>query len=158
MTASGAAMIYLVRHADAVSDEVDPARPLSAKGRDQVAKVCAVLRKSPGFRPAEFWHSPLARARETAELMAKGMGLPSPVLLRPGLEPDDDPEKVIPALEAEERSIAVVGHEPHLGVLASLMVHGPVLGGIYFPFQKAGVLALSRDGKRWRAEWLARGP
>lgn len=158
MSGRGGAVLYLVRHADAVSDEVDPARPLSAKGRDQVGRVCGLLRRHSGFCPAEFWHSPLARARETAELLAKGMELASPVLLKPGLEPDDDPEKVIPALEAETRSLAVVGHEPHLGILASLMVHGPVLGGIYYPFQKAGVLALTRGAKRWRAEWIARGP
>ena len=68
-------MILLMRHADAVSDEVDAVRPLSQKGRDQVARVCEVLRKVPGIDPDEIWHSPLVRSRETAELLAKGLGL-----------------------------------------------------------------------------------
>jgi phosphohistidine phosphatase len=151
-------MIYLIRHADAVSDEENPVRPLSPKGRDQVARVCAGLRKVPGFAPAEFWHSPLARAQETAELLAKGLPLSAPVLLKPGLEPEDDPARILAALEAESRDIAAVGHEPHLGILASLMVHGPSRAGVYYPFPKAGVLALSRDGKHWKSEWIVRSP
>jgi phosphohistidine phosphatase len=151
-------MIYLIRHADAVSDEVDPARPLSAKGREQVGGVCRILRKGSGFKPAEFWHSPLARSRETAELLRRGLGLPAPLVLTPGLEPDDDPGRVAAVLAAEKRDVAVVGHEPHLGVLAVLMVEGTPRAGIFYPFPKAGVLALSPDGKRWRPEWLVRAP
>ena len=149
-------MIYLMRHADAVSDEEDPARPLSAKGRGQVARVCAVLRVKTGFAPSEIWHSPLARARETAELLAQGLRLSAPLVLTDGLCPNDDPGKIAAVLETRQGDVAVVGHEPHLGVLASMLVHGPECAGVYYPFPKAGILALSREGKRWRAEWLVR--
>jgi phosphohistidine phosphatase len=151
-------MIYLMRHADAVSDEEDPARPLSARGREQVGAVCAALRKRAAFRPAEIWHSPLARSRETAELLARGLGLPAPRVLKPGLEPDDNPEGMAGLLAAEARDIAVVGHEPHLGILAALMVEGPSHPPFFYPFPKAGVLALARRGKRWKSEWLVRSP
>jgi phosphohistidine phosphatase len=151
-------MIYLMRHADAVSDEEDPLRPLSAKGRDQIARVCRNLAKGPGFAPAEVWHSPLARSRETAELLIGGLGLLSLLLLKPGLMPDNDPGPIAAALTAETRDIAVVGHEPHLGVLASLIVHGPRHRGIFFPFSKAGLLALSRNGERWESGWIVRSP
>jgi phosphohistidine phosphatase len=151
-------MIFLMRHADAVSDEEDPVRPLSRKGRDQVGRVCASLRKNTAFKPAEIWHSPLARSRETAELLAKGLGLKAPIMVVPGVSPDDDPTRIASVLDAAEMDIAVVGHEPHLGVLASIMVHGPDRAGIFYPFPKASVLALSRDGKRWRSEWLVRSP
>jgi phosphohistidine phosphatase len=149
-------MIYLIRHADAISDEVDPVRPLSARGHEQVAKVCDILAKRSGFEPREIWHSPLARARETAELLAKGLKLSVPVILRPGLEPDDDPSKIAAVLEKESGDIAVVGHEPHLGVLACHLVHGPSRAPMFFHFPKAGVLALSKDGLKWKPEWLAR--
>ena len=151
-------MIFLMRHADAVSDEENPVRPLSPKGRGQVARVCEALKKVPSFAPAEIWRSPLARSLETAELLAQGLQLKAPILLKPGMEPEDDPVKFLAALEAERRDIAVVGHEPFLGVLASLMVHGPSRAGVYYPFPKAGVLALIRDGKRWKSEWLVRSP
>ena len=112
-----------MRHADAVSDEVDPARPLSAKGRDQVARVCAALGAARGFNPSEIWHSPLARAQETAELLAQGLKLSAPLVLTSGLRPNDDPAPIAAVLESHKGDVAVVGHEPHLGVLASM--HGP---------------------------------
>jgi phosphohistidine phosphatase len=151
-------MIFLMRHADAVADEVNPVRPLSQKGREQVARVCAALRKNPGFRPGEIMHSSLERSRETAELLAKGLKLASPLVPTRGIEPDDDPRRIAAVLESSKGDVAVVGHEPHLGVLASLLVHGPERAGVYYPFPKAGVLALSRDGERWRSEWLVRSP
>jgi phosphohistidine phosphatase len=151
-------MIYLIRHADAVTAEEDPARPLSAKGRDQVARACEHLRKAAGFAPAELWHSPLARSRETAELLARGLGLDARVVLRRGLEPEDDPADVAEDLDSEKRSVAIVGHEPHLGVLASLMTRGPGRDAVYFHFQKSGILALGRRDGGWRAEWLLRAP
>lgn len=151
-------MIFLIRHADAISDEVNPVRPLSPRGHDQVDRVCEILSKNDSFAPVEFWHSPLARSRETATLLAKGLKLDVPILLKPGLEPDDDPSGVAALLRAEMRDIAVVGHEPHLGVLASMLVHGPKRGGVFYPFSKAGVLALSGGDKGWRAQWLVRSP
>ena len=151
-------MIYLVRHAHAVTAEEDPERPLSAKGRAQLDEVCRVLREEGGFSPAQFWHSPLLRSRETAEFLARGLGLSAPLVLRPGLEPEDDPAAVAGILDKEERDIAVVGHEPHLGTLAALMIAGPDRAPSPLPFAKAGVLALSRKGGRWRPRWLARGP
>ena len=151
-------MIFLMRHADAVSEEVDPARPLSKRGREQVARVCAALRGNPVFKPAEIMHSSLVRSRETAELLAAGLKLAAPLVRTDGIEPDDDPARIAAVLESFGADVAVVGHEPHLGALASLMVHGPERSGVFYPFPKAGVLALSREGGRWRADWLVRSP
>jgi phosphohistidine phosphatase len=157
MTA-GKQMIFLMRHADAVSDEENPLRPLSRKGRDQVGRVCTVLAKLPAFTPAEIWHSPLARSRETAALLAKGLDLSVPRLLVAGISPDDDPSGIAAVLEASKIEVAVVGHEPHLGVLAAILAHGPDRPGVFYPFPKAAVMALTREGKRWRPEWLVRSP
>jgi phosphohistidine phosphatase len=151
-------MIYLIRHADAVSDEVNPLRPLSAKGREQVSRVCGLLRRKAGPEPRAIWHSPLERSRETADLLARGIWLSAPLVLANGLEPDNDPSKIAAILGTEAGDLAVVGHEPNLGVLSSLLVHGPTRGTVYFPFPKAGVLALSPNGPRWKAEWLIRSP
>jgi len=151
-------MIYLIRHADAVSADVDPKRPLSARGREQVAAVCSILRDGGRFNPAQMWHSPLARSRETAELLARGLGLSSPLVLTPGLEPEDEPGRIAAVLDLEGRDIAVVGHEPHLSALASLMTAGPDGAASPFSFAKAGVLALSRRGRGWRAQWLVQSP
>jgi phosphohistidine phosphatase len=149
-------MIFLMRHADAVSDEIDEARPLSQRGRDQVARVCEALSKVPGIDPAEVWHSPLVRSRQTAELLVAGLGLKAPLVLVGGVTPDDDPARIAAVLDAETRDILVVSHEPLLGVLASLMVHGPMRSGVYYPFPKAGFVRLRREGDAWKSQWLVR--
>ncbi|HMD60269.1 MAG TPA: phosphoglycerate mutase family protein [Opitutaceae bacterium] len=151
-------MIFLIRHADAVSADEDPERPLSEKGRGQVAEVCRLLKADEAFSPSEIWHSSLARSRETAQLLARGLGLSAPLVPKPGLEPEDDPAEVAGAFASDGRDIAVVGHEPHLGALAALMSAGPGHPGMHVPFAKAGVLALSPKGALWRPEWLVRSP
>lgn len=149
-------MIFLIRHADAVPNEDDHARPLSDKGKDQVALICSALKAYGGFNPAEIWHSPLVRSRETAALLRRGLGLAAPLVLKVGLEPDDNPETIASVLNGETQDVAVVGHEPHLGVLAALMVEGASKAPFFYPFPKAGVLALTRKGKRWKSNWLIR--
>jgi len=147
---------YLIRHAHAVPDEENPIRPLSEWGRKQVAALCVSLRAS-SFEPAEIWHSPLARARETAALLAAGLELSAKVEETEGLEPGDDPRVIARALSSKRREIAVVGHEPHLGILAGLMVNGGHPGAL-FDFPKAGALALRRVGPRWQGVWVAGRP
>ena len=151
-------MIYLMRHAEAVSDEVDPVRPLSARGREQVARVCRTLSQIPHFHPVEIWHSPLVRSVETADLLARGLNLNSKILLKVGLKPNDDPGPLAAELAAETRDIAIVGHEPHLGILASMITHDPRRKNGFFPFSKAGLLALSKGPDSWQSEWIVRSP
>ena len=147
---------HLIRHAQASYDEDDRVRALSARGRVQVERLCALL--GPSFRPEEVWHSPLVRARETAELLVRGLGLGPVFRVRPELEPDSDPGPVAALLDAADRPILVVGHEPNLSVLASMMVRGsPPPGSL--GFAKAGTMALRRgEGGRWAAEWVVRAP
>ena len=149
-------MIFLIRHADAAPSEDDHARPLSDKGRDQVALISSALKAYGGFKPAEIWHSPLVRSRETAALLRRHLGLSAALVLKVGLEPDDNPETIASVLNGETQDLAVVGHEPNLGVLAALMSEGASKAPFFYPFPKAGVLALTRKGKRWKPEWLIR--
>lgn len=144
--------LYLIRHAHAVSAEEDHRRPLSARGRNEVARLVEFFRADGKLRPTEFWHSPLVRSQETATLLANGLGLEVPFLEMPGLEPEDDPRALVSILAKTKRDVAVVGHEPHLGALASLLIHGadaPVVYG----FQKGAVLALQEEDGGWRTLW-----
>src|SRR5512142_745941 len=68
--------LYLLRHADAGDPESwrgpDEARPLSAKGRRQAARLGSLL-VALGFRPDAVFTSPKVRARESAELAAENL-------------------------------------------------------------------------------------
>jgi phosphohistidine phosphatase len=146
--------VFLVRHTHAADAVADASRPLSARGRGQAARLAAFLKAGGAFAPAEFWHSPLRRARETAELLAAGTGSPAPLRVEPGLEPDEDPAGIAARLAVADRPLALVGHEPHLGVLAALLVRGAPWPPV-FQMGKGAVVALERSGEGPGAPWIA---
>jgi phosphohistidine phosphatase len=148
--------LYLIRHAHAVAADDDAERPLSKKGREQVKRLAKFLRDSDAFRPEEIWHSPLLRSRQTAKLLAKKLEFPAPLIEVEGLEPEDDARATAVRLKNIRRDVAIVGHEPHLGALASeLIARAPVTSA--FALRKSSVLALERTrggrGSRWAVRW-----
>ena len=144
--------LYLVRHAHAVGTDVDPTRPLSPRGREQVIAVADFLASSGVFQPAEFWHSPLVRSRQTAELLGRRLQLDVPHSLMPDLEPESDPRAIKRRLTATARAIAIVGHEPHLSALATLLISGKA-GLPVFVMKKCSVLALEGVDAHWSVRW-----
>lgn len=145
-------LVYLIRHAHAVDAEEDPARPLSARGIGQVKALAKFLKPSGAFEPAGFWHSPLARSQQTAELLAQRLRLTAPLTLVPGLEPDDDPQAIAARIKASAHSLAVVGHEPQLSALATLLVTGRS-EPVKFTMKKCAALALDGIGPHWSVRW-----
>ena len=146
-------MLYLVRHAQAVDGDDDDARALSPEGRAQVRRLAAFLGASGGMEPAEIWHSPLVRASETAALLAGALGLRVPLRKVAGLRPGDDPGAMAARLQSP-LSIALVGHEPNLSALASLLVAGRAVPAV-FHLGKCAVLALERTRPGNAACWMA---
>ncbi len=148
-------MLYLIRHAHAVDDEDDAGRPLSAEGRAQVRRLAAFLRPSGEMQPAEMWHSPLVRARQTAALLAELLELRAPLKNVAGLKSEDDPQIIASRLQSPV-SLALVGHEPHLGSLASLLVSGAAFPQVFF-MGKCAILALERfkggNTGCWAVRW-----
>ena len=145
--------LFLVRHAHAVPEEENARRPLSARGRKTVRQIAAFFRASGALQPGYVWHSPLWRARETAEILARGLGLSRKVLLETsGLLPDDDPADIVRQLAAVGDDLALVGHEPYLGALATRLVVGKGIPSA-FEFKKGAVLCLERTGACWQIRW-----
>lgn len=136
--------LYLIRHAHAgqgnPANPDDHLRPLSPKGREQAAilnRACVRLE----LRFDCLFSSPYTRARETAEALksrCKGGRLETLDEL-----PSDAYEDLLKALERtlhpNDTHIALVGHEPYLSELASLLLSGKV-GGCTLRFRK-GMLA-----------------
>lgn len=113
--------LFLVRHGEASPGEPghrDDLRPLTPQGRAQVRAMREGLKRL-GVRFDELRHSPLLRAVETAELLMgrlEGESIVEPRLAQ-GLDVD-----LLGSLRGER--VALVGHMPHLGELASLLVFG----------------------------------
>ncbi len=144
--------LYLIRHAHAIDEVDDARRPLSEKGQAQVKRVAHFLRDVERFAPEEFWHSPLRRAVETAELFARYLETKAPRTEVAGLKPEDDPGAIVGRLARARESLALVGHEPHLSALASLLVAGKASPPV-FQLKKCSVLALEGAGAHWMVRW-----
>ena|SRR5688572_21057321 len=145
--------LYLIRHAHALGADEDPERPLSQRGRAQVLALVEFLKPSGLFHPAEVWHSPLARSRQTAELLTRQLRLTAPLALMPDLEPEADPRAVLRRIKATGHSLAIVGHEPHLSALATMLIGGKA-GLPLFIMKKCSTLALEGADAHWSVRWL----
>ena len=142
---------YLVRHGDALSAQVDPQRPLSVRGRAEVADL-ARLALSREVKITEVCHSGILRAQETAEILAGYLKPPGGVRPTAGLSPEDDPAIAKAELEAVDQPILLVGHLPHMSRLAALLVKGDATQTIG-EFSPATMLCCGKIGARWRIEW-----
>jgi phosphohistidine phosphatase len=156
-------LLHLVRHAHAVATEEDPTRPLSARGRGEVARLARFFLGNGGFQPAQVWHSPLRRSRETADDLVRRLGLDVVMVEIPGIQPEDDALQLADRLQLHPRdrgNLAIVGHEPHLSALAALLVTGRKRSSA-FRLKKGDVLTLQaaegvhkKSGlNRWRVRW-----
>jgi phosphohistidine phosphatase len=150
-------LLFLVRHAHAVSEEENPKRPLSPKGEEMARRVARFLAQSGAFQPHQIWHSPLLRARQTAELVSAELPVAPPLVETADLLPEDEPLDVAKRIDELEttRVLAICGHEPHLSALATLLVRGKV-EPVAFEMKKAAVLALERTPSVHRKSGLPR--
>jgi len=148
-------MLYLIRHAHAVDAESDAERPLSDRGREEARRLASFLLPTGQFRPEEGWHSPFVRARETAAILAAVLGWTFPLEIVPGLEPEDFPGRIAARLATTAQSVVIVGHNPHLTGLATLLVTG-ALNPAAFAFSKCAALALEPGYNRSPGSWLVR--
>jgi len=143
--------LHLLRHGIA-ADPNDPAfsddsqRPLTDEGlrkTRQVAHALARLR----FTYDLILTSPLARAKQTADVVAGELGLSDRVQLCPALAPGGRPQavvKVIGELADSDGSLLLVGHEPDLSRLASWLISGRLDARIRL--KKAGLCVVETDG------------
>jgi len=138
---------YLVQHGEAVPEEIDPDRPLSPKGKDNVIKMATFL-KEVNIKPAEIWHSTKTRAKQTAEILSNKLKPVAGLKQREGLAPNDPPEKILEELIARGEDLMIVSHLPFLQKLASLLVFGSSDKSL-IGFKKGSIVCLERKDNGW---------
>jgi len=143
--------IYLVQHGESKSETEDPERPLTEKGKEAVESVASYVAPL-GVEVAQVIHSGRLRAKQTAELFAQYLSPPQGIKQEGGLGPLDDPQQAKRLIEQAERPLMIVGHLPHLGRLASLLILGAPDKEI-IKFTMGGVVCLSRSDDSWLVEW-----
>jgi phosphohistidine phosphatase len=116
--------LYLIRHGvaedrgEAWPD--DTKRPLTAKGAERLRKSMRGIARL-GVSLDVVLTSPLVRTRQTSEIVASAFDPRPPIVVVDALAPGGSYPNVRAEIEKQSRraNIAMVGHEPSLGELAS---------------------------------------
>lgn len=155
----------LLRHGIALEraewEGSDGDRPLTERGAKRVAQVAAGLSRL-DVQPTHVFSSPLIRAIETAKIVLGSLRVCSAMQVVDELLPDAPPHRLLSILRklSPESCVLCVGHEPQLGMTASVLLSGR--GSASFPLKKAGACLIelpsparpSRGVLRW---WLTPG-
>jgi phosphohistidine phosphatase len=145
--------LYLVQHGEAVPEDVDPARPLSAGGRSDVERMAAFLARG-GIRAVEVWHSGKRRAEQTAAILGAALSPERAPEARTGLNPNDPTEAIVREVATRDQDVMLVGHLPYMAKLANRLVVGREDAGVV-AFRPGSVLCLERTDQRWTIVWMA---
>ncbi len=145
--------LYLVRHADAMKEEEDPNRSLSEIGIHDISRIASYVSQL-NLHVLRICHSPKLRARQTAEILFEYLKPMKGLSAVDGLSPLDNPSIWIRRLQDTHDDTVLVGHLPHLGLLASKLLCGKAEKNI-IAFRTAGIACLYRDDAGiWSLEWV----
>jgi phosphohistidine phosphatase len=155
--------LFILRHAIAVEPgsagfAKDADRPLTPKGERKLWKIAE------GFEQLEIcfdWilSSPYLRARQTAEIVAEVLDIRKKLEFSEALTPGGSPARLIDTINSQKpkpENVLLVGHEPYLSELISLLISGSK--NIPVTMKKAGLCKLVveslHNGQCATLEWL----
>lgn len=132
--------LYLMQHGLALAEHENAERPLSSAGVRQIQAAAAGI-KQLRLSFDLMISSPKRRAYQTAALVAESIRYPhGDILVSDSLLPQGEPSEILGLLivEPPQSRVFMVGHQPCLGRLASLL-----LGGGTVALENAGLAAFS---------------
>ncbi len=154
--------LFILRHSDAVTPGTvrDADRPLTNEGIKKMTRVAEAMRKME-LSFDVILSSPYVRAKETAAIVGEVLRCGSLIRLTPNLVSEANPSALIKEINnlPEKNKILVVGHNPFLTILISVLISGR--DDALLTLGKGGLCKLTAEtlrlGKCARLEWLA-GP
>ncbi len=121
--------IYFLRHGEyqKKAGHKDAECPLSENGGAQMEREASFLARL-GIRPDLVISSPLARARQTAEIVARPLGLRDAIVVDERLAPGFGPKELGHILQEHggSASLMLVGHEPDFSKIIAACTGGRV--------------------------------
>jgi phosphohistidine phosphatase len=134
--------IYILRHAIAEESAKggDAQRALTDEGKRKMKEAAA------GFAALDpdidgVYTSPLVRAVQTAEIVARALGYKGKVEKMEQLAPGHSPDAVLTRLKTlEKKGVILAGHEPNCSELASYL-----LGDAVLQFKKGAICLIETE-------------
>lgn len=134
----------------------DDERPLTPFGKRRMRKNAEGLRRTASHIEV-LAASPLVRAQQTARIVADAFQLRDIETIE-AMRPDRHPRELLTWLgkQPPDATVAVVGHDPHIGLLVSWCIAGNESVGSVF--KKGGVALIEFEGKpaagKGRLHWF----
>ena len=147
--------LFLVQHGEAHPKSIDPDRPLTDRGIEDVDRLADFLAKA-DVRIERVIHSGKLRALQTATRLAD--------VIAPGVEPEasgllnpnDNPKAFDWQSESWDRDTLIVGHLPFMARLASHLVTGDENRTVA-TYRPGSIVCLEPDeDARWSIGWMIR--
>jgi phosphohistidine phosphatase len=146
--------LILVQHGEAVAEAIDPARPLTERGREDIEQLATFLGAA-GVRVARVVHSGKLRAKDSAMILTPAVGADATVVVEKRLSPSDSPVYLCETANTWHEDTLVVGHQPFMSRLTSRLVLGaeqPVI--VDFTPATAVCLARRPVTRAWFLAWV----
>ncbi len=155
--------LYILRHGLAVEHGApgyakDADRPLTPKGERKLGRIADAM-DALELSFDLILSSPYTRARQTAEIVAEALGAHKQLEFSDDLMPEGKFKKLIEWLnhpKSPPQDVLLVGHEPYLSGLTSLLVAGDSSFSVVM--KKGGLCKLSAEslkhGRCAAMEWL----
>lgn len=135
--------IFILRHAIAedTAKGGDSQRALSEEGRKKMRDAAAGFARL-AIKIDTIYSSPLVRAVQTAEILAKSIGYAGKIETMTELSPANSPESVCTRLRSlkKQGNIVLSGHEPNCSELAAFL-----LGGAQIEFKKGAICLIETE-------------
>lgn len=144
--------IYLVRHGESLSSDVDPNQGLSVQGIRETEAMAFFLKRIP-FKVDEILHSTKLRAKQTAEILARLLAPDLALIQREGLKPNDPIEPIFNEIRTFDQNVMIVSHLPFLEKLLTKLTMGEEHVS---PITLCGscLICLEGEGSSWQIAWV----
>ena len=139
--------LFLLRHAHPQPTGIDDiSRPLSVLGEEQAAVVAETLAGT-GVEINKIYASPFQRTRETSQIIAEKLRIPG-LAVSDHLVPESDQRNILAELATvRDPAVILVGHEPHLRPLLSILLTGTRQLQMPFGYATLAWVTLDARGK-----------
>ena len=144
--------LYLMRHGEALSPQLDPERGLTDNGKLKIKQIAKHLKES-GVSFEQAFHSDKKRARETAEIMIEILSPAIVAQAHQHISPNADPEIILTEICGWDKDTLVASHLPFVpNLITALTGQDAYLSAI--TFETGTIVCLEKNDSGWQLSWF----
>lgn len=144
--------LYLMRHGEALSPQVDPERGLTDNGKLKIESVANYLQQQ-GLMFQQVYHSKKKRAQQTAEIMTRLISPEITPAIHQNITPNDDPNLILSEIYSWDEDTLITSHLPFIPNLMTLLT-GKDAFLTPITFETGTIICLQKNNSaNWMLEW-----